>query len=113
MRIIVIDRLLAEQNEIVSAVGALVYVGGAWGKAAIYAAIMAAVLLINHESGHYDAGVRGGNLRQAIQEPITKRIALTIKASLSIGLHTLLLARATAPMIATRSRMPVISNAIR
>jgi hypothetical protein len=69
-----LDRLFpSAQNEAASAVGALVYVGGAWGKAAIYAAIMAAILLMNHESGHYDAGVRGGNLRQAIIEPILEQ----------------------------------------
>lgn len=69
-----LDRLFpSAESEIGSAAGALLYVGGAWGKAAIYAAIMAAILLINHESGHYDAGVRGGNLRHAIMEPILEQ----------------------------------------
>jgi len=66
-----LDRLFpSAESEITSAADALMYVGGAWGKAAIYAAIMSAILLINHESGHYAAGVKGGNLRHAIMEPI-------------------------------------------
>ncbi len=83
-----LDRLFpSAQNEITSAAGALVYVGGAWGKAAIYAAIMAAILLINHESGHYDAGVRGGNLRQVIQEPILKQRKKPLSDRLGWTIH--------------------------
>ena len=69
-----LDKLFpSAESEITSAAEALMYVGGAWGKAAIYAAIMSAILLINHESGHYKAGIKGGNLRRALMEPILEQ----------------------------------------
>jgi hypothetical protein len=78
-----LDRLFPSgESEVTSAAGALAYVGSAWLYAAIYAALMSALLLINHESGHYAAGVKGGNLRRAVMEPILEKVRLPLSRRL-------------------------------